>query len=200
MDYNDLFEDTTIKINPNFCDININDKQLEDEPGIPELKQLYYDKYNYNTANFDDMTSEMKIIYEKDLKIVFEQFSNGDEKFDSEKIKNFSDIKLKNFHNSKGCQSGLYKEKIVGQRNVYLGIRPEHVYFEKTNSNSFEVNLKSELVEYTGHEQIITFNFSEQQFLGKFSSTIDIQMDKDLKLNIDLNQVSLFDKDTQNRI
>ena len=54
--------------------------------------------------------------------------------------------------------------------------------------------MKSELVEYTGHEQIITFNFSEQQFLGKFTSTIDIQMDKDLKLNIDLNQVSLFDK------
>ena len=93
-----------------------------------------------------------------------------------------------------------YKEKVPGQKNVYLGIRPEHVYFEKTNSNSFEINLKSELVEYTGHEQIITFNFSEQQFLGKFTSTIDIQMDKDLKLNIDLNQVSLFDKDTQNRI
>jgi len=93
-----------------------------------------------------------------------------------------------------------YEEKVTGQKNVYLGIRPEHVYFEKTNSNSFEINLKSELVEYTGHEQIITFNFSEQQFLGKFTSTIDIQMDKDLKLNIDLNQVSLFDKDTQNRI
>ena len=93
-----------------------------------------------------------------------------------------------------------YKEKVTEQKNVYLGIRPEHVYFEKTNSNSFEINLKSELVEYTGHEQIITFNFSEQQFLGKFTSTIDIQMDKDLKLNIDLNQVSLFDKDTQNRI
>ena len=93
-----------------------------------------------------------------------------------------------------------YEEKVTGQKNVYLGIRPEHVYFEKTNYNSFEINLKSELVEYTGHEQIITFNFSEQQFLGKFTSTIDIQMDKDLKLNIDLNQVSLFDKDTQNRI
>ena len=93
-----------------------------------------------------------------------------------------------------------YEEKVTEQKNVYLGIRPEHVYFEKTNSNSFEINLKSELVEYTGHEQIITFNFSEQQFLGKFTSTIDIQMDKDLKLNIDLNQVSLFDKDTQNRI
>ena len=93
-----------------------------------------------------------------------------------------------------------YKEKITEQRNIFLGIRPEHVYFEKINSNSFEISLKSELVEYTGHEQIITFNFSEQQFLGKFTSTIDIQMDKDLKLYIDLNQISLFDRDTENRI
>ncbi|MDA7573079.1 ABC transporter ATP-binding protein [Candidatus Pelagibacter sp.] len=94
----------------------------------------------------------------------------------------------------------IYKEKITDQKNIYLGIRPEHVYFDKTNQNSFEIDVKSELVEYIGHEQIITFNFSEQQFLGKFSSTIDIQMDKDLKLNVDLNQISLFDKETQNRI
>ena len=55
-------------------------------------------------------------------------------------------------------------------------------------------------MEYTGHEQIITFNFSDQQFLGKFPSTIDIQMDKEFDLYIDLKQVSLFDKNTQNRI
>ena len=68
------------------------------------------------------------------------------------------------------------------------------------NSNCFAIDLKSELVEYTGHEQIITFNYSGQQFLGKFSSTIDINMDKDFKLNIDLNQISLFDKNSKKRI
>ena len=55
-------------------------------------------------------------------------------------------------------------------------------------------------MEYTGHEQIITFDYSNQQLLGKFSSTIDIQMDKDFNLNLDLNQISLFDKDTRGRI
>ena len=47
---------------------------------------------------------------------------------------------------------------------------------------------------------IVTFNYSEQQLLGKFSSTIDIDMDKDLKLYIDLNQFSLFDKNTKERL
>ena len=120
MDYNDLLDDTIIKINPNFCDLNSNEKTLNDEPGIPELKELYNDKYNYNLAQFDDMTPKMKKIYEKDLKTLFDEFSNGDEKFDPDKIKNFSDIKLKDFHNSKGCKSELYKEKIVGSTKKFL--------------------------------------------------------------------------------
>ena len=90
--------------------------------------------------------------------------------------------------------------KNIDNESIFLGIRPEHVYFEKVNEDCFGIKLKSEIIEYTGHEQIITFNFSGQQFLGKFSSTIDIQMDKELDLYIDLNQISLFDKNTQNRI
>ena len=90
--------------------------------------------------------------------------------------------------------------KDIDNGSIFLGIRPEHVYFEKVNEDCFGIKLKSEIIEYTGHEQIITFNFSGQQFLGKFPSTIDIQMDKELGLYIDLKQISLFDKNTQNRI
>jgi multiple sugar transport system ATP-binding protein len=93
-----------------------------------------------------------------------------------------------------------FKDDVKEERPIYLGIRPEHVYFEKINQNCFEINLKSELVEYTGHEQIITFDYLNQQLLGKFSSVIDIQMDKDFNLNLDLNQISLFDKETRGRI
>ena len=82
------------------------------------------------------------------------------------------------------------------EKLICLGIRPEHIYIDKNNSDYFQINAKSELVEYIGHEQIVTFNYSEQQLLGKFSSTIDIDMDKDLKLYIDLNLFSLFDKNT----
>lgn len=85
-------------------------------------------------------------------------------------------------------------------KSVYFGIRPEHVYFEKINKDFFGIKLKSEIIEYTGHEQIITFNFCNQQFLGKFPSTIDVQMDKEFELYIDLNQISLFDKNTNMRI
>ena len=94
-----------------------------------------------------------------------------------------------------------FKKNFEGAEiSAYLGIRPEHIYFEKINPDCFEINLKSELLEYTGHEQIVTFDYFGQQVLGKFASTLDININNDLKLNIDMSQISLFDKHTKNRI
>ena len=86
------------------------------------------------------------------------------------------------------------------EKEITLGIRPEHIYIEKNASDNFEIKVKSELSEYIGHEQIITFDFSGQQLLGKFSSTIDIDINKEFKLNIDINQFSVFDTLTEERI
>ena len=86
------------------------------------------------------------------------------------------------------------------EKEITLGIRPEHIYIEKNASNNFEIKVKSELSEYIGHEQIITFDFSGQQLLGKFSSTINIEINKEFKLNIDINQLSVFDTLTEERI
>ena len=86
------------------------------------------------------------------------------------------------------------------EKEIIFGIRPEHLSIEKNNSDNYEINVKSELVEYTGHEQIITFNYYDQQLLGKFTSTIDIDMNKEIKLNLDINQISLFDGKTEERL
>ncbi len=61
-DYNKIGEDGKISINPDFCGINLNSsgetKFLEEEPGITELAELYYDKYDYQTGKFIGMTEE----------------------------------------------------------------------------------------------------------------------------------------------
>ena len=94
-----------------------------------------------------------------------------------------------------------FKDKTnVSEKEIILGIRPEHIYIEENTSDNFEITVRSELSEYIGHEQIITFNFSGQQLLGKFSSTIDISIDKEFKLYMDINQISLFDTLTEERI
>ena len=46
----------------------------------------------------------------------------------------------------------------------------------------------------------VTFNYYNQEVLGKFPSTIKIEMNNDMKLFFDLSQISLFEKETEQRI
>ena len=91
-------------------------------------------------------------------------------------------------------------KKELNNKEVYFGIRPEHIHFKKINENDFEIKLKSDLTEYIGHEQIVTFNYSNQDLLAKFASTIKIEMNKEASLFFDLNQISLFDRNSERRI
>ena len=88
----------------------------------------------------------------------------------------------------------------LSNNEVYFGIRPEHIYFKKLNEDDLEINLRAELSEYIGHEQIVTFNFSNQEILAKFPSTINVELNKETKLYVDLTQVSLFDSKNEERI
>ena len=88
----------------------------------------------------------------------------------------------------------------LDNKEVYFGIRPEHIYFKKTNDDDYEVNLIADLSEYIGHEQIMTFNFANQELLAKFPSTIKIELNKETKLYFDLTQISLFDANSESRI
>ena len=118
-------------INPNFCGMNYDlstgrDRDLTGEQGIPELESLYYDKYDYHTGKFDGMTDKMRTeVYNKDLLTFYQAFtgrkeipknSNGEYT-----ITRFSQIPLRDFHNSQGCvprgvfrtpQTGSLKDKL----------------------------------------------------------------------------------------
>ncbi len=94
-----------------------------------------------------------------------------------------------------------FKDKSsLNNKEVFFGIRPEHIYFQKSNERDFEVNLRADLSEYIGHEQIMTFDFANQELLAKFPSIIKIELTKETKLYFDLTQTSLFDAKTEERI
>ena len=88
----------------------------------------------------------------------------------------------------------------LNNKNVFFGIRPEHIFFKKLNENDFEITLRADLSEYIGHEQIMTFDYDNQEILAKFPSTIKTELSKETKLYFDLTQVSLFDAKTEERI
>ena len=85
-------------------------------------------------------------------------------------------------------------------REVFFGVRPEHIFSKKFNESDFEITLSAELSEYIGHEQIVTFNYSNQEILAKFPSTSKIEVNKELNLYFDLTQISIFDKNSKERI
>ena len=106
--------DDKITVKPNFCKMNRSKHSLEDEPGIKELDELYYDEYDYNNKEgFNKMSDEMKKEYEEDVKRFYMEFS-GHSKV-PENIKSFRDINLRQFHRSEGCQpGGIYTKGYTG--------------------------------------------------------------------------------------
>ena len=94
-----------------------------------------------------------------------------------------------------------FKEKSnLSNKEVFFGVRPEHIFSKKFNKSDFEITLSAELSEYIGHEQIVTFNYSNQEILAKFPSTSKIELNKELNLYFDLTQISIFDKNSKERI
>ena len=94
------------------------------------------------------------------------------------------------------------KDLISNNTNqVLLGVRPEHIFFKKEHAvrvskddNFAEIKVTPILNEYVGHEQIITFDYLGQEVLGKFSSSISIDIGKEIILYIDLNKICFFDQ------
>ena len=94
------------------------------------------------------------------------------------------------------------KDLISNNTNqVLLGVRPEHIFFKKEHAvrvskddNFSEIKVTPILNEYIGHEQIITFDYLGQEVLGKFSSSISIDIGREIILYIDLNKICFFDQ------
>lgn len=110
-----------ITIHPEICSLNL-DKNgetnyLNEEPGINELIDLYFDgDYDYKTGKFLGMTPETEKKFQDDLKRFYLAFTDSEEM--SSDIKKFSDIKLRDYSQKKYCETpqkaftGSYKDKL----------------------------------------------------------------------------------------
>jgi len=108
---------------PDICSLNL-DKNgettyLDDEPGINELIDLYFDgEYDFKTGKFMGMTQETEKQFQEDLKRFYIAFT--DEEDIPLDIKKFSDIKLRDYSKKKICETdnkgikvgGTYKDEL----------------------------------------------------------------------------------------
>lgn len=119
-DFSKLSGDDEAIIGPKFCQSNLNDigseKTLEDEPGIPELKELYYDDdYDFETGKFRGMSEQAKKDFLRDLKTFYQVFTGNKDVPDS--IQGFSDIKLREYSKMPKCQGSdpIFERKFKGK-------------------------------------------------------------------------------------
>ena len=106
---NDMSSNNDINVHPNMCSLNLNNlgnvKTLAEEPGIPELMELYYDdNYDYETGRFLGMSEESKKDYLEDLRIFYNVFTDNNVSALPDNITSFNDIKLKDYKSNKHCQ------------------------------------------------------------------------------------------------
>lgn len=108
-----------IEVAPNICNkINNGDKTLANEPGIPELKELYFDSdYDYLTGNFNSMSNSTKQKYKNDLNTFYIEFTGNPNVPDN--INDFSDIKLKDYNQDEKCLNGTYLNTYKGSDELF---------------------------------------------------------------------------------
>ena len=111
-----------VSIQPKLCELNMDEngnvKDLSEEPGINELMPLYLDdEYDYTNGNFTAMSAATRERFLADLRTFYKAFTGEDEMPDS--ITKFSDIKLRNYNKTKGCQSNetIKNGKVVISKN-----------------------------------------------------------------------------------
>lgn len=131
--------DAKVTVGPKFCDMSYDktrgrDRNLFEEPGIPELEKLYYDDYDYDNGGFVGMTEKMrKDVYEKDVLTFFRAFTGIYDIPLTEQgkptVKKFSDILLRDYHKSKGCKKdGVYtKQYSASLKNKLFSDYANHI-------------------------------------------------------------------------
>jgi hypothetical protein len=106
-DYSTLMDGDDINVRPKVCNVNTRmdgeTKTLMDEPGIPELMDLYYDDvYDYSTGEFKGMSENTNRMYMADLELFYKTFTGNSSMPTT--VRKFSDIQLKDYERSPQCE------------------------------------------------------------------------------------------------
>lgn len=111
-DFVNIPSDGNITLTPKLCGER---GTLVDEPGMPELQSLYYDKYNYETGSFNGMRDATKKEYQRDLGNFYKAFT-GREDLPDTPLDKFGDIKLRDYSQTAKCDgpNAMFRRKASG--------------------------------------------------------------------------------------
>ena len=94
----------------------------------------------------------------------------------------------------------FHSEPKDGQE-IILGFRPEHINLPDASLKSqLQVELKPSLIELTGYEKEVSFEFFGNEITGRLPRHIDTELGKQISLSLDLSEISIFDRTSTLRI
>jgi hypothetical protein len=192
-DENSESENVNVNTAPKkLCSMNLNKKgkikMLDEEIGIPELMELYYDDgYDYKTGQFNRMSEETEQQFKNDLKNFYVNFT-GDYNV-PESVTKFSDIKLRDYSKEKICATM--------SDNTDSSSSEDEMYMEISTRNSLYVkyatNLKK-MIDSVNKKQLQLSSIIDKVFVYVYDSNETYQKENKsevIRINPDLTEESL---------
>ena len=86
-------------------------------------------------------------------------------------------------------------------QKVILGLRPEYISNNK-NSDFLgkTLSMKPTMIETTGYDKNVTFEFSNTEIVGRFSPSSKVNLENKIDVFFDLSLISIFDQKTELRL
>ena len=86
-------------------------------------------------------------------------------------------------------------------QQIIFGFRPEHIRLpDEVLKKKMKVELKPTLIELTGYEKEVSFEFYGKEITGRLPRHIHTELGKPISLSIDLTEISIFDRESTLRI
>ena len=86
-------------------------------------------------------------------------------------------------------------------QEIIFGFRPEHINLPDASLKSkLHVELKPSLIELTGYEKEVSFEFYGNEITGRLPRHIDTELGQPISLSLDLSEISIFDRSSTMRI
>lgn len=87
-------------------------------------------------------------------------------------------------------------------KEVWFGIRPEHIGSHETHPNETDNYVKSEVyvVEQMGNEVFVYFSPGKNQYISRLESGVQVKSGQEYELWFDTTKCQIFDKETEENI
>jgi len=208
-EFQEKYHNERITINSDICNFNQKggDSSTTYETSIiPELEELYYDKYNHNTGKFEGMSSKMRKKYKTDLDSFYKTLTGTSipsniTKFQEISLSNYLDNPSSSYHHnssSSGSSSSSSDnfvnyieninsilELITKYNSTLLDVLKEIFIHNESNGITINSNLT--------HEYIVKLTRTTISTIKEFYMYCEILYAKGVKIYIDIVNLQLLD-------